>query len=231
MPKPAGFEQEEGTRFRIRYGKVGRGAFIAQLDTMRLLIRVFRRAGVEMIYSKGFHPKPLLSFAPALGLGVASLSEICDVRVLFDDADQLADRLRAAAPEGLVIDRVRKLSDGEPALAKVLATADFAAWLPSRVEELRSGELIVKRMQKGREKIVDVAKHLVEARVSDDRSLASRLEWPADGTLLEFRLKLGAEGGAKPSEVVEALTGAPPPDGARYARTALTGEGSSDLLA
>ena len=41
--RPA-FAQAEGTRWRIRFGKLGRGAFISHLDTMRLLIRVFRRA-------------------------------------------------------------------------------------------------------------------------------------------------------------------------------------------
>ena len=60
--------------------------------------------GVEMIYSKGFHPKPQLVFAPALGLGVAALGEYCDVKIDFDgDGRALLARLRAAAPEGLVV--------------------------------------------------------------------------------------------------------------------------------
>jgi len=233
MPKPAGFAQEEGTRFRIRYEKVGRGAFIAQLDTMRLLIRVFRRAGVEMIYSKGFHPKPLLSFAPALGLGVASLSELCDVRVRLDDAVELRDRLRAAAPEGLIVDEVRRLGDGEPALAKLLALGDFAAWLPTVVTDgdLRKESLTVTRVRKGEKKTIDVARHLVWARVASDRALADRLDWPRGGTALTWRVKLGDDGGCKPGEVVEALLGAPPPEDVRYARTGLWGEAETDLLA
>jgi radical SAM family uncharacterized protein/radical SAM-linked protein len=229
MPKPVGFQQEEGTRFRIRYQKVGRGAFISHLDTMRLLIRVFRRAGVEMNYSKGYHPKPLMSFAPALGLGVASLSELCDVRVLATDADELAARLRAAAPEGLVIERVRRLEEGDPALSKVLAMADFAAWVPGPVSELRTDGLTVTRVQKGKQKTIDVARHLVEAKVSDDRALARTLEWPEGGTLLTWRLRVGDEGGAKPTEVIEALTGAPPADSVRFARTALWNEAGADI--
>ncbi|HEX4461050.1 MAG TPA: TIGR03960 family B12-binding radical SAM protein, partial [Polyangia bacterium] len=51
---PVGFAQNEGVRWRIRYAKVGRTAFISHLDTMRLLMRLFRRARVEPIYSKGF---------------------------------------------------------------------------------------------------------------------------------------------------------------------------------
>jgi radical SAM-linked protein len=225
MPQPTGFAQEEGTSFRLRYQKRGRSAFISHLDTMRLLIRVFRRAGIEMIYSKGFHPKPLLVFAPALGLGVASLGEVCDVRVAFDDADGLMARLQACAPEGLVLESVRRLQPGEPALGKVLAFADYAAWVPGVVEPqaLRTSDLVVTRMQKGKEKRVDVAQYLVEARVDEaGEALAARLEWPTGGTVLVWRLKLDGDGSAKPAEVLSALLGGAP-EGARYARVGLWG--------
>jgi radical SAM-linked protein len=196
---------------------------------MLLAIRVFRRAGVEMEYSKGYHPKPLLQFAPALGLGIASLGELCDARVIFDgSAAELEARLRAAAPEGLVIEAVRRMDEGELPLSKVLALADCAAWVPGVVEAqaLRSGELVVERMQKGVRKRIEVSKHLVSAQPAhgEDRdSLLGQLEWPAGGTVLRFRLRIGDDGGAKPSEVVQALLGAAPPDGTRYARLALWG--------
>jgi radical SAM family uncharacterized protein/radical SAM-linked protein len=222
---PVAFAQSEGSRFRIRFGKRGRGAFISHLDTMRLLIRVFRRAGVEMIYSKGFHPKPQLVFAPALGLGIASLGEICDVKVEFEDEVALAGKLRAAAPEGLVVESVTRLAPEDPGINKLLAFGDYAAWLPGVVEPeaLRRGDgLTVSRMQKGVHKTIDVSKLLVSAEVSSAASdIARTLEWPAGGTVVTWCLSLAGEGSAKPSEVVEALLGASPPDGTRYARLAL----------
>src|SRR4029077_6008443 len=107
----AAFDQGVGLRYRLRYTKLGRASFIAHLDTMRLLQRMLRRAGVEMIYSKGFHPKPDMSFGPALGLGIHSLSEIVDLRLEETEGGMLSPvelqaRLQAAAPEGFVIDRV-----------------------------------------------------------------------------------------------------------------------------
>jgi radical SAM family uncharacterized protein/radical SAM-linked protein len=222
---PAGFAQAAGTRWRIRFGKVGRGAFISHLDTMRLLIRVFRRSRVEMIYSKGFHPKPQLVFAPALGLGVAALGEYCDVKIDFDgDADVLLARLRAAAPEGFVVDAVAKLGPQDPSVSRLLDRADWVAWLPSAPGELRTEGLVVSRMQKRVLKSIDVAKHLDGVRFIDgdeDARLRAALDWPAGGVLLGFRLRIDPSGGAKPSEVIAALTGAAPPEGARYARIAM----------
>ncbi len=228
MPQPVGFTQEPGTRFRLRFQKVGRGAFISHLDTMRLLIRVFRRAGIEMIYSKGYHPKPQVQFAPALGLGIAALSELCDVRVIFEGSGpELAALLGAAAPTGLVIAAAVRMGEIEPGLSKVLGFADYAAWVPGVVEAqaLRSGPgLTVERMQKGVKKIVDVSKHLVSVDVPaavECEALCERLEWPAGGTVLSWRLHAGGDGSAKPTEVVQALLGEPAPEATRYARVAL----------
>ncbi|HZS38752.1 MAG TPA: TIGR03960 family B12-binding radical SAM protein [Polyangia bacterium] len=237
MEAPKAFAQAEGARFRLRFQKRGRGAFISHLDTMRLLIRVFRRAGVEMIYSKGFHPKPQIVFAPALGLGIASLAELCDVRIDWSGGDdELRERLRAAAPEGLVIESLRRLDDAEPALSKLLALAEYASWIPGAVEEqaLRRENLIVSRLQKGVRKSIDVGARLVEARVADAAeaaAIAELLEWPAGGTVIRTRLAIADEGSAKPSEVVEALLGVAPPEGTRYARTGLYADGAADLLA
>jgi radical SAM-linked protein len=225
QPKPTGFAQNEGVRFRIRFQKRGRGAFISHLDTMRLVIRVFRRAQVEMIYSKGYHPKPQVSFSPALGLGIASLEELCDVRLDYDgEAEPLRERLRAASPEGFAVISVERLAPGAPPISRLLAFADYAAWLPIAIapETLRAEGLTVRRMQKGVAKTIDVGRHLVSARVEVAEPLSAELEWPAGGTVLSWRLRLGDEGSAKPSEVVEALLGAPPPDTTRYARVALS---------
>lgn len=222
---PTGFTQAEGSRWRIKFLKRGRAAFISHLDTMRLLVRVFRRARVEMIYSKGFHPKPQLVFAPALGLGVASLGEWCDVKIDYDgDAGALVERLRAASPEGFVIESAEPLAEGAPPISRLLSHAEYAAWLPTAPPLLRSDGLTVTRQQKRATKTIDVGRLLESARLADGDEAAQlrvALDWPDGGAILTFRLRLDPNGGAKPSEVVTALVGGAPPDGTRYARTSL----------
>jgi hypothetical protein len=65
--------------YRIRFAKVGRAAFLGHLDLLRLLSRSFRRADLPLAMTRGFSPKPRVSFGPALGLGVPSLGELMDV--------------------------------------------------------------------------------------------------------------------------------------------------------
>jgi radical SAM family uncharacterized protein/radical SAM-linked protein len=124
-PSPT-FVQGVGTRYRLRYTKLGRSAFISHLDVSRLLQRLFRRADLEVIYSRGFHPKPLMTFGPALGLGVPSLGELVDVRLGGDhDAATLVERLAQVAPEGLSPVAMRRLPDGAPVLSKVIDAAEW----------------------------------------------------------------------------------------------------------
>jgi radical SAM family uncharacterized protein/radical SAM-linked protein len=65
--------------YRIKFAKVGRAAFLGHLDLVRLLARSFRRADLPLATTRGFSPKPRITFGPALGLGVPSLGELCDV--------------------------------------------------------------------------------------------------------------------------------------------------------
>ena len=182
--------------------------------------------GSRSIYSKGFHPKPQLIFAPALGLGVAALGEICDVRIDFDgdgdDAPGAAARggargaRRARGGEA----RRRRSGDLEAARSRPIGRRGCRR----RRRTLRTEELAVKRLQKRVRKTIDVARHLDGARLVDGdeaASLRAALEWPDGGVIVGFRLRIEPKGGAKPSEVIEALTGGEPPEGTRFARTAM----------
>jgi radical SAM family uncharacterized protein/radical SAM-linked protein len=255
-PQPA-FVQTAGFRYRVRYRKVGRASFIAHLDTMRLLQRMLRRADVEMIYTRGFHPKPDMSFGPALGLAVASLCEIVDLRLAGDrqtglplSAEELQARLEQAAPEGLQIDRVVLLPDGAPALSKLIETMEIAIGLPipgegekalpavaaaATIEQRAkdAGRLTVVRHKEGEpDKQIDVGRYLLSAEALSAEAaepLRRALFWPQDLCIVRAHLRVMGDGGAKPSEVAAALLGEAPRSGTRYARIGLYGQSHADL--
>jgi hypothetical protein len=178
-------------------------------------------------------------FAPALGLGIASLGELVDVRIDgTPEPAEVCSRLGAVAPEGFHIEDVVRLEPGEPGLNKVLEVADYVALVPP---EMVAGGLCVDaprpiaRSHKGVTKMIDVARYLVAARVlreGEAAPLRARLEWP-EGAVVWSRVRLmgmapvegeaetNAQGSAKASEVLESLLGAAPPENVRYARAAL----------
>ena len=75
-------------RYLAQFRKTGAAVYVSHLDLMRTMQRALRRANVPMCYSNGFNPHPILSFAMASPVGMASHAEYMDVKV-EDGADAL----------------------------------------------------------------------------------------------------------------------------------------------
>ena len=106
---------------RIRFGKEGMMRYIGHLDVLRTFQKIFRRAGVPMIYSNGYSPHPVMSFALPLGLGQTSEGEYLDAAV-EDGADPKAvlRALKKATSQELPVYALRVLPEkAENAMAAV----------------------------------------------------------------------------------------------------------------
>jgi radical SAM family uncharacterized protein/radical SAM-linked protein len=241
-PKPqpsARIEQGAAHRYRVRYAKLGRAAYLGHLDLVRHLPRIFRRAGLELFYSAGFHPKPELTFGPALGLGIPSLGELLDVSLTDAiDADELLARLRAVSLPGIEPLEAARLGDNDRALGRVIASAEFAARLPEEADvpgalaRLAAGEPLTVRREsdKGLARTVEVRKSLLFALPEAptlDPSVRARLDWPT-GALVRFGVSVSQEGSARPVEVVRALFGEDVAAGTELARLALWASEAGD---
>lgn len=124
-----GVREDEGRpryRFRARFRKSGRMRFLGHLDLTRLLLRALRRAGVALVYSQGFNPKPRVAFGPALGLGVASEAEYLDLET-WDRLDPAAtlERVNAALPPGVRFEALRPIRRDSPGLGESVGAARY----------------------------------------------------------------------------------------------------------
>ncbi len=91
-------------KLRLRFKKTGRAIYISHLDLMKTVQRAFSRAGYELKYSEGFNPRPQLSIALPLSVGMGSVCEVMDFKLRRDaDLAELPARLTAALPEGIEI--------------------------------------------------------------------------------------------------------------------------------
>lgn len=89
-------------KLRLRFDKTGRAVYISHLDLMATMQRAFARAGLELKYSEGFNPHPLISILLPLSVGTGSRCELMDFRLREDAApEELPARLTAVLPEGI----------------------------------------------------------------------------------------------------------------------------------
>lgn len=89
---------------RLRFSKTGQAKYISHLDTNRVFSRAFARAKLNLWFTQGFNPHPYMSFSLPLSLGVESLCENVDIRILDDISnDEVKKRANEALPLGIRI--------------------------------------------------------------------------------------------------------------------------------
>lgn len=205
-------------KLRLRFKKTGKAVYISHLDLMRVVQRIFLRAGTPIKYSEGFNPHALISICMPLSVGMASECELMDFRVTRDvDLATLPGELNAVSPEG-----VRFLEAYEPerkaALIKWLRVKcefeyderDASALLPGLEAYFAAPEVMVTRRTKRGEGEFDLAPNLREAR------------WLAEPGLVRLECLISAqEPTVNPELLVSSLREHAPelaPDFARFTR-------------
>lgn len=89
---------------RLRFSKQGRLKYISHLDINRAMSRAFKRAEIPLWYTEGFNPHPYMSFSLPLSLGVESLCESVDIRIVGSITNnEIKNRMNSVLPEGLKV--------------------------------------------------------------------------------------------------------------------------------
>ena len=91
---------------RLLFEKTGNAVWMSHLDLMRLFQRAFKRAGLPLKHTQGFSPKPSVSIALPLSVGVESYCELLDFEL--DTAElvtnqQIVSRLNRALVDGVTV--------------------------------------------------------------------------------------------------------------------------------
>ena len=90
---------------RALFEKTGNAVYISHLDLMRLFQRSFKRAGLCLTHTQGYNPRPSVSIALPLSVGVESHCELLDFELEGDtiSCEEIMDRLNQALIEGVKV--------------------------------------------------------------------------------------------------------------------------------
>ena len=91
--------------FTLRYSKSGDARYIGHLDTVDLLLRALRSAGISLKMHGKFHPKPRVSFSPALPAGIESTQEFVQIETegIGDIDRSITEKINNRLPKGMRI--------------------------------------------------------------------------------------------------------------------------------
>ena len=178
--------------------------YLGHLDLGRLLMRALRRAGIPLVYSQGFNPKPRVAFGPALPVGIESDGEYID----FETHERLepetaVEQINEALPVGVRFLSLRPISRDLPALGDSMRAARYRVRpagdldLERALSEYRNrtGVIVKRRRKNGKIREFDLSRELLD------------LESQQDGSL-RFTLALhGSDASVRPEEVLRELFG------------------------
>ena len=127
---------------RLLFTKTGEAVWMSHLDLMRLFQRAFKRAGLHLTHTQGFNPRPSVSIALPLSVGVESQCELLDFELDGDVVTfkEIADRLNQALVEGVEVRRAypNGMKIKNLALLDCEVTMEYDAGVPEGAEEMLS---------------------------------------------------------------------------------------------
>jgi radical SAM-linked protein len=185
------------SRIRLRFSKTGDLRLISHRDLVRSLERLFRRAGLPLGMSEGFHPRPRMMFPSALAIGVAALDEVMEVELCEElAAETVLGALRRHTPAGLEFHSAEILPPG----TRKARVGRVRLEIP--VPDERHAALR-ERMALLLSETTHLSDRGVDRSPIDLRSYIEHLS--LDAGVLRLDLRVAQEGAARPREVLSAL--------------------------
>ncbi|MBE6975948.1 MAG: DUF2344 domain-containing protein [Ruminococcaceae bacterium] len=124
---------------RALFEKTGQAVWMSHLDLMRLFQRAFKRAGLLLTHTQGYNPRPSVSIALPLSVGVESHCELLDFDLEGEgvSCEEIKNRLNNALVEGV---RVLDVYENEGkiknlALLDCVVTLEYDTGIPEGAVE------------------------------------------------------------------------------------------------
>jgi radical SAM-linked protein len=205
---PVARPQSRGGRYLLTFAVGGKVKYVGHLDKMELFRRAVRRAGGCLALSAGLRPKPLLSLALPLAVGMEARAEFCEFELATAPPPCFAKNLAAALPAGLQLISLESYEAARHAAARVVAVeyeveleadqgADLGPVMAIAAERFAAApQLIREERRDDRVRTLDVKAYV------DHVDLVSS---GASAATVSFRIAVTPTGSARPERVVEAL--------------------------
>lgn len=122
----------ERRRYYMTFSRTSPLRFLSHLDMMRLWERALRRGGFPLRYSQGYHPRPRLSLAWPLSVGMTGAAEWLELEMReLVPPSQICRRLPPQLPAGLELDWVGEAPRRARALTASVCGAAYRVVVPS----------------------------------------------------------------------------------------------------
>ena len=115
-------------RVRLTYSKGEELLYTGNLDVHKVWERTFRRSGLSLAYSQGFHPQPRINQACPLPLGFTGNNEMLDFWLNSDESiSEIKEKLDRTVQPGITIHSYENIPLSSPPLQTLVIAAVYLA--------------------------------------------------------------------------------------------------------
>ncbi|MBE5812529.1 MAG: DUF2344 domain-containing protein [Clostridiales bacterium] len=151
-------------KLRFYFSKADEVKYVGHLDTIELFDRAFRRAKLPISFSEGFNPRPKLTFAHPLAVGISSNEEIGEIELIEKMSEKdFIEELNDALPKPICIINAEYV-DEKKSLMSLVKSAEYTLQIEEEfitsddIEEMlnKTSIEIEKTSKSGKKSIVDI---------------------------------------------------------------------------
>ncbi len=187
--------------YRLFYSRQENASFIAHLDQMRLFQRALRRAGLPLVYTQGFNPRPIFEFALPVGVGVETRFEPFEVLLSREfTAEQVKSAVNEKLPRGIKIEQAELISHKHKGLMSLVTAATYlieAEGLGECVSKTyfdAERPLFAERIRKDKTRRYNLRDYILEMEILDQNKV-------------RFKTKAGSSENLRPDLFLQAFAG------------------------
>jgi len=188
-------------KLRFYFSKEPSVKYVGHLDLIEVFDRAFRRAKMPLVFSEGFNPRPKLTFAHPLAVGISSVAEIGEIELEDKvEIEEFINKMNSSLPSGVRILSAEYIESNKSLMALV-TSAEYKIELEGEKlsEEalnafFEQGEIVVDKKNK--------KKQIVQVNVKD-----LILDYKIEGLNIWVKLVTGNEKTLRPDLLVNKIYG------------------------
>ena len=116
---------------RARFSRTGALSFIGHLDLKGVFERAVRRAGLPVLYTQGFNPRPMIEFALPLGVGIDTECDYADIAMSVPvEPSEFIEKINSKLPDGLEVLSAVSIDEPGKSLMSVVTCASYRIEAP-----------------------------------------------------------------------------------------------------
>lgn len=181
--------------------------WISHLDLIKVFEKALRRANLPIALSQGYNPRPKMSIALPLPVGVSSEGEYLELELTeFLELEELRHCLNRQLPAELQIIKVQELPEKTPAIMSLVEASEYLIHLPVDIELGDKLDIIIQNLLSQPEILVHYLNKDGKNKVQDLKPGIISCTWHKEIGCLRMLVETSSRLFIRPQFVLQAIT-------------------------